>query len=60
MPKYILDPCGKIKYDSEFVETHKVPILKKIGWYIHLKNRKPGKSLPRFILKMMGLNRVKD
>ena len=44
----------------EFVETHKVPILKKIGWYIHLKKRKPGKSLPRFILKMMGLNRVKD
>ena len=54
---YIEDPDGTW---IEFVETHKVPILKKIGWYIHLKNRKPGKSLPRFILKMMGLNRVKD
>lgn len=54
---YVEDPDGTW---IEFVETHKVPILKKIGWYIHLKNRKPGKSLPRFILKMMGLNRVKD
>ena len=54
---YIEDPDGTW---IEFVETHKVPILKKIGWYIHLKKRKPGKALPRFVLKMMGLNRVKD
>lgn len=53
---YVEDPDGTL---IEFVETHKVPILKKIGWYIHLKNRKPGKSLPRLILKFMGLNRVK-
>ena len=54
---YVEDPDGTL---IEFVETHKVPILKKIGWYIHLKNRKPGKSLPRIILRLMGLNRVKD
>jgi catechol 2,3-dioxygenase-like lactoylglutathione lyase family enzyme len=54
---YVEDPDGTL---IEFVETHKVPILKKIGWYIHLKDRKPGKKLPRFILKMMGLNKVKD
>jgi len=54
---YIEDPDGTW---IEFVETHKVPILKKIGWYIHLKKRKPGKSLPRFMLKLMGLNKVKD
>ena len=54
---YIEDPDGTW---IEFVETHKVPILKKIGWYIHLKKRKPGKALPRFVLKMMGLNRVND
>jgi hypothetical protein len=53
---YVEDPDGTL---IEFVETHKVPILKKIGWYIHLKNRKPGKSLPRIILKLMGLNRYK-
>lgn len=44
----------------EFVETHKVPVMKKIGWYINLKNRKPEKSLPKWMLKAMGLNRVKD
>ena len=33
---------------------------KKIGRNIHLKKRKPGKALPRFVLKMMGLNRVND
>ena len=54
---YVEDPDGTL---IEFVETHKVPILKKFGWYIHLKNRKPGKSLPRIILKLMGLNRYKD
>jgi hypothetical protein len=44
----------------EFVETHKVPILKKWGWYINLKNRKPGKYLPNWMLRVMGLNKVKD
>ena len=53
---YIEDPDGTL---IEFVETHKVPVIKKIGWYINLKKRKVGKNLPRFILKAMGLNRVK-
>jgi catechol 2,3-dioxygenase-like lactoylglutathione lyase family enzyme len=54
---YIEDPDGTW---IEFVETHKVPIMKKLGWYIHLKNRKPGKHLPNWMLKTMGLNKVKD
>jgi catechol 2,3-dioxygenase-like lactoylglutathione lyase family enzyme len=53
---YIEDPDGTW---IEFVETHKVPVLKKIGWYINLKNRKPGKFLPNWMLKAMALNRVK-
>jgi catechol 2,3-dioxygenase-like lactoylglutathione lyase family enzyme len=54
---YIEDPDGTL---IEFVETHKVPILKKIGWYLNLRSRKnPGKALPDFMLKAMGLNRVK-
>jgi catechol 2,3-dioxygenase-like lactoylglutathione lyase family enzyme len=53
---YIEDPDGTL---IEFVETHKVPVIKKIGWYINLKNRKPGKFLPTWMLKAMGLNRVK-
>ena len=53
---YIEDNDGTL---IEFVETHKVPVLKKLGWYINLKNKKPGKYLPNFILMAMGLNKVK-
>lgn len=54
---YIEDPDGTL---IEFVETHRVPILKKIGWYLNLRNKPPGKSLPRWMLRAMGLNRVKE
>ena len=54
---YIEDPDGTW---IEFVETHKVPIMKKFGWYINLKNRKRGKYLPNWILRAMGLNKVTD
>lgn len=54
---YIEDPDGAL---IEFVETHKVPVMKKWGWYLNLKKRKPGKSLPRWMLKAMGMNRVKN
>lgn len=53
---YIEDPDGTW---IEFVETHKVPILKKLGWYINLKNRDPKKHLPKWMLKSMRFNRVK-
>ena len=53
---YIEDPDGAL---IEFVETHKVPVMKKIGWYINLKKRDPKKSLPTWMLKAMGMNRVK-
>jgi len=54
---YIEDPDGTW---IEFVETHKVPIMKKWGWYINLKNRDPEKNLPKWILKAMGLSKVRD
>ncbi|MBN4077529.1 VOC family protein [bacterium AH-315-C20] len=44
----------------EFVETHKVAIMKKLGWYINLKKRNPEKRLPNWMLRAMGMNRVKD
>lgn len=53
---YIEDPDGTL---IEFVETHKVPILKKMGWYIDLRKRNPGKSLPAWILKTLRFSRVK-
>lgn len=54
---YIEDPDGTW---IEFVQTHKVPVLKKYGWYLKLKNRKNQKPLPNWMLKAMSLNRVKD
>lgn len=54
---YIEDPDGTL---IEFVETHKVPIMKKWGWYINLKKRNPEKHLPKFMLKAMGLSKVRD
>ncbi len=53
---YVEDPDGTL---IEFVETHKLPILKKIGWYLDLRKRQYGKPLPSWMLKAMGLNRVK-
>lgn len=54
---YIEDPDGTL---IEFVEAYKVPIVKKIGWYLNLKGRDPKKPLPRLMLKALGLNRHKD
>lgn len=54
---YIEDPDGTL---IEFVETHKVPIVKKLGWYLNLKQRRADKPLPRWMIKAMGLTRVKD
>ncbi|HON18030.1 MAG TPA: VOC family protein [Salinivirgaceae bacterium] len=52
---YIQAPEGTL---IEFVETHKVPIMKKWNWFIDLTKRNPEKSLPRIILKALGLNRI--
>jgi catechol 2,3-dioxygenase-like lactoylglutathione lyase family enzyme len=52
---YIEDPDGTL---IEFVETHKVPILKKLGWYIDLRKRDPNKSLPDWMVRTMKYSRV--
>lgn len=55
---YIEDPDGTL---IEFVETHKIPIMKKLGWYLDLRKRsKPEKPLPTWMLRALGLGRVKD
>ncbi len=53
---YIEDPDGTL---IELVETHKVPILKKIGWYLDLKKRNFEKPLPNWMIKMLALSKVK-
>lgn len=54
---YIDDGSGTL---IEFVETHKVPIMKKIGWYLDLTKRDPSKKLPDWMLKTLRFSKVKN
>ncbi|MBU6339990.1 MAG: VOC family protein [Bacteroidetes bacterium] len=55
---YIEDPDGTL---IEFVETHKIPIVKKINWYLDLRKRSdPRRPLPVWMLKALSMGRVKD
>ncbi len=49
---YVEDPDGTL---IEFVETYKVPVIGKLGWYINMNKRDAGKPLPKFLFRMMGL-----
>jgi len=54
---YVEDPDGTL---IEMVETHKVPILKKLGLYFNLSNRRHQKPLPDWMVSLLGLNVIKD
>lgn len=54
---YISDPDGT---PIEFVETHKLPIIEKFGWFMNLKGRDPKKSLPDWMVRTLAFSRVKD
>ena len=54
---YVEDPDGTL---VELVEIHKLPILKKIGWYFNIEKRKDQRPLPNWMLRLLGLGRVKD
>lgn len=51
---YNEDPDGTL---IEYVETHKVPLFKKWGLYLNLKNRKKQTPLPRWMVQCMGLGK---
>ena len=53
---YIEDPDGTL---IEFVETHRVPILKKLGISINMTKRDPLKNLPDWLIRAMRFNRYK-
>ena len=54
---YVEDPDGTL---IEFVETHKIPVSKRLGWYINLGKRKDvTKPLPNWIVKMVRFMKVK-
>lgn len=54
---YIEDPDGTL---IEFVETYRIPILKKIGWYLDVSKRDQSKPLPDWMLKSLKFSRKKD
>lgn len=54
---YNEDPDGTL---IEYVQTHKLPILKKFGWYLDLRKRDHNKPLPNWMLATMKFSRVKD
>ncbi len=53
---YIEDPDGTL---IEFVETHKIPIMRKLGWYLDVKNKPAEKPIPRWMLQFLRFSRVK-
>lgn len=53
---YIEDPDGTL---IEFVQTHKLPIMKKLNWYLDLRKRASMKPLPDWMLGAMRFSRVK-
>ena len=53
---YIEDPDGTL---IEFVETYRIPIIKKLGWFIDLTKRRREEALPSYVIKALALNRVK-
>ncbi len=53
---YIQAPEGTL---IEFVETHKIPLFKKLGWYIDLRKR-GNHPLPNWMLNLFRFMRVKD
>jgi len=53
---YAEDPDGTL---IELVETHKIPILKKLGLYLNLKNRNRQKPLPDWMINLLSLSKVK-
>ncbi len=54
---YIEDPDGTL---IEFVETHKIPIIEKLGVFLNIQNRPMEKPLPNWVVGMLALNRVRD
>jgi len=53
---YIEDPDGIL---VEFVESHKLTVVKKLGWYIDLRKRSSYRPLPTFMMKALRFSRVK-
>ncbi len=54
---YVEDPDGTL---VEFVETHRIPVYRRLGLYIDLRRRDPERPLPRWMFRAFSLARVRD
>jgi hypothetical protein len=55
---YIEDPDGTL---IEFVETHKIPVSKRFGWYLKLDKRKDKeKPVADRVLRMLKYMKVRE
>jgi len=54
---YNEDPDGTL---IEYVESHKIPVIKKLGININLQKRDPSKPLPRWFLNSLRFVKAKD
>ena len=54
---YVQDPDGTL---IELVETHRLPLVKKLGWHLDLRNRKPDRDLPKWLVGLMRFNRTRS
>ena len=52
---YVEDPDGTL---IEFVETFKIPVIRKLGISINLKKRDDYKPLPKFITRALRFMKV--
>jgi catechol 2,3-dioxygenase-like lactoylglutathione lyase family enzyme len=53
---YVEDPDGTL---IELVETHRIPLLKRFGWYLDLRKRDAAAPLPDWVLRMLRWHRVR-
>lgn len=54
---YVVDPDGIL---IELIEVYRIPIIEKLGLFINVHGRRASKHLPRWILKLLRLSRIKD
>ncbi len=51
---YVEDPGGTL---VEFVETYRLAVLRRLGWFLDLRRRPAEKPLPHWLLAALALNR---
>jgi hypothetical protein len=53
---YVEDAAGTL---VEFVETHRLPVLPALGIKVDLTRGGPGKTVPRWVIRLLSLKRTR-